>query len=282
MVGSKHRGNAYAAWDINVFKNGGFVSQRMVISRSTDEGASWSKPKRINEDSTNIGVILRVGPDGTLYAVWAGAAAGDANLSIRFAKSTNGGRSFGKVRKIADFLVAGVSGFRNGAILPSFDVDPTTGDLFVAFPDGRFTGVDQAALIVSRDGGDTWTDPAQVDDTPCCAPSMTVGVTTNASGHVLVGYYTLRNDNGSSTRLDYYVTRSTDGGNTFEKSVRVTRKSFNPQQAAKAGAGLAVFLGDYVGLAGSTSGFYAVFTAPLKKSKLGAGRQPDIFGAVGR
>ncbi|NKB90465.1 MAG: hypothetical protein GKS06_19840 [Acidobacteria bacterium] len=281
VAGSRHRGNAYVAWDINLLRPG-TGGQRMVWSRSTDEGLTWSKPKRIAEGGTNIGVILRVGPDGTLYAIWAGASAGDANLSLRLAKSTNGGRSFGKVTTISDFLAAGVAGYRAGAILPSFDIDPTTGDLFVVFPDARFTGVDQAALIVSRDGGDTWSAPARVNDGPASSPAMTVGVTTNQAGHVLVGYYTLRNDKGPGTMLDYYVNRSTDGGATFEKGVRVTRKSFDATEAAKAGGALSIFLGDYVGLAGGTKSFFAVFTAPLKASKLGPGRQPDIFGAVAR
>jgi len=64
--------------------------------------------------------------------------------------------------------------------------------------------------------------------------------------------------------------------------VRVTRKPFDANAAAHAGQNLSIFLGDYVGLAGSDDGFYAVFTAALKRSKLVAGRQPDIFGAVSR
>ena len=282
MAGSRHRGNAYVGWDVNVMRNGQFVGQRMVVSRSTDQGTSWSKPKKLIESGSNIGIVMRVGPDGTLYAIWAGASTGDANLSIRFAKSTNGGRKFNKPVKIADMLVLGVAGFRAGAILPSFDIDPTTGDLFVAWPDGRFSGVDQAAMIVSRDGGNTWTTPARANDGPALVPAMTVGVAANDAGQIVVGYYTRRNASAQTTIVDYYVNRSRNGGRSFERGVRVTRKSFDASAAARAGQGLNIFLGDYVGLAGSDDGFYAVFTAALKKSKQGAGRQPDIFGAVSR
>ena len=279
---SPHRGNVYVGWDINLLRGGRFGIQRMVASRSTDQGATWSKPKRIVQSDTNIGIIMRVGSDGTLYAVWSGADEGDPNLSIRFAKSTNGGRSFSKPAKIGDLLAVGVDRFRAGVIIPSFDIDPTTGDLFVTWADARFTGVDQVAMIVSRDGGDTWSAPVRVNDGPCCQAAMTVGIAANTEGHVLVGYYTLRNDDGTHSKLDYFANRSTDGGRTFEKGVRVTRKSFNPQDAARAGPELWVFLGDYVGLAGRGKGFAAVFTAPLKRSQLGTGRQPDIFGAVAR
>ncbi len=282
MAGSRHRGNAYVGWDVNVWRNGGFVGQRMVVARSSDQGVSWSKPKKLIEDGTNIGVILRVGLDGTLYAIWAGAGPGDANLGVRFAKSKNGGRRFSKPVKIADYLALGVAGYRSGSILPSFDVDPTSGDLFVVWSDGRFTGVDQAAMIVSRDGGDTWTTPARVNDGPTQVPAMTVGVTTNAAGELLVGYYSQRNAGSQPNAVDYYVNRSRDGGRTFDRGVRVTRKSFDASAAARAGQNLSIFLGDYVGLAGSDDGFYAVFTAALKRSKLGAGRQSDIFGAASR
>jgi len=217
MAGSRHRGNAYVGWDVNVMRNGQFVSQRMVVSRSTDQGVSWSKPKRLIEDGTNIGVILRVGPTGTLYAIWAGAGPNDANLGVRFAKSNNGGRRFSKPVKIADYLALGTPGFRSGAILPSFDVDPTTGDLFVVWADGRFSGVDQAAMIVSRDGGVTWTTPVQVNDGPAQVPTMTVGVAANAAGELVVGYYTQRNASPQTSGVDYYVNRSRDGGRTFER-----------------------------------------------------------------
>ncbi len=283
VAGSRHRGNAYVGWDVNVLGNGGFGAQRMVVSRSTDEGKSWSKPKRLVQSATNIGIVMRVGPDGTLYAVWSGADAVDTNLSIRFAKSTNGGRRFTKAVKIADALSMGVKGFRSGSILPSFDIDPTTGDLFVVWSDGRFTGADQVAMSVSRDGGDTWTTPARVNDGPAMVPAMTVSVAANRAGEILVGYYTQRNADPSATIVDYYVNRSVDGGNTFEEGVRVTRKSFDASAAALAGGReLRIFLGDYVGLAGSDEGFYAVFTAALKRSKLGAGRQADIFASVSR
>ncbi len=283
VAGSRHRGNAYVGWDVNVLGNGGFGAQRMVVSRSTDEGKSWSKPKRLIQSATNIGIVMRVGPDGTLYAVWAGADAVDTNLSIRFAKSANGGRRFSKAVKVADALSRGVVGFRSGAILPSFDIDPTTGDLFVVWSDGRFTGADQVAMSVSRDGGDTWTTPARVNDGPALVPAMTVSVAANRAGEIAVGYYSQRNADLGATVVDYYINRSVDGGRSFEEGVRVTRKSFDASAAALAGGReFRIFMGDYVGLTGSVDGFYAVFTAALKRSKLGPGRQADIFAAVSR
>lgn len=282
--GSRHRGNAYVGWDVNVARNGQLIGeQRMVVSRSTDRGESWRRPKRLIQDDFNIGIVFGVGLDGTLHAVWAGAARGDPNLSLRYSRSTSGGRRFTRPVKIADLLAVGAPGFRSGAILPSLAVDPISGDLFVVWSDARFSGVDQAAMIVSRDGGRSWSDPARVNDGPAGAPVHNVGVAANDAGELVVGYYTSRNDPARSTMIDYYVNRSTDGGRTFEAGVAVTRKTFDASYAATSGVGFdLLFLGDYVGLAGTDTGFVAVFTAALKRSRLGPGRQPDIFAAASR
>ncbi len=283
MDGSPHRGNVYVGWN-TIALGPPFFSKRTLVSRSTDEGRSWIEPVILVEGGRNIGIVMRIGPNGTVYAVWAGANRGAANLSIMFTKSTNGGRSFRKVKEIADMLPVGTAGFRSGAILPSFDIDPATGDMFVVWPDARFSGTDQAALIVSRDGGASWTPPARVNDGPTDVSTMTVGVAANAAGQIVVGYYTRRNATSKTTTIDYYVNRSRDGGRSFEDGVRVTRKSFDASVAALSVGDddSSIFLGDYVGLAGGRRRFYAVFTAAFKKSKLTAGRQPDIFGAASR
>jgi len=41
-----------------------------------------------------------------------------------------------------------------------------SGALYVAWQDGRWTGKAQATLIVSRDGGATWSKPMRVSDGP--------------------------------------------------------------------------------------------------------------------
>lgn len=278
---SKHRGNVYVTWDINVAGQGSFTSQRMVAARSTNGARSFKKPKTLRDSFTNIGIVPRVGPDGTVYAIWSSAlSSGDANLSIVFARSTNGGRTWSRPTKIADHLGLGVAGYRSGTILPSFDVDPTDGTLYVAWPDSRFTGVDQAAISVSTDGGASWSEPARVNDTPATSPVFTVGVAANASGEVAVGYYTIHRDTSVTTAVDYQINVSADRGASFGSGIRATRKSFNANAAAKSvGVASVNFLGDYVGLAGAGDQFFALWTATDKASRIGSGRQPDIFAA---
>lgn len=279
FAASPHFGNVYVGWDINVAGGGRFVSQRLVVSRSTNGGRRWRAPVTLNDGFTNIGIVPRVGPDGTVHAVWAGASAQNPNLAVYFSRSTNGGKQWSTARKLADLLTAGVAGFRSGGILPSFAVDPNSGDLFAAWPDARFTGVDQVAMIVSRDGGATWSSPTRVSDGPATSPAFTVSIATNDVGHVAVSYYTLRNDPNQATSVDHYVNVSTDLGASFESGSRVTRKSFDATAAARAGGSSSIFLGDYEGLVGGGRHFYSLWVGTDRRSKLGPGRQPDVFAA---
>jgi len=281
-AGSKKRGNVYVGWDANVAGGGGFVSQKMLVSRSRTGATSFERPRRLRNSFTNIGIIIRVGPNGMVYAIWSSAQSNtDPNLSIVLSKSTNGGKKWTRPKKVADLLATGMAGYRSGTILPSFDVDPDAGTLYVAWADSRFTGVDQAALAVSTDRGKTWSTPARVNDTPGDSPIFTVSVAANADGEVAVGYYSIYRNPSVTTQVDYVVNVSADRGASFGPGLRVTRKSFPAVAAAYTAArgNRFIFLGDYVGLAGAGDSFFALFTATYKKSLLKNGRQPDIFAA---
>src|ERR1700757_5106779 len=89
---SKSSGNVYASWTHFTAS-----SDMVFFSRSTDHGASWSKPIQINPASQNgavQGSQVAVGPGGEVYVayeVFLGTGQGQHFI----AKSTNGGVSFG-------------------------------------------------------------------------------------------------------------------------------------------------------------------------------------------
>jgi hypothetical protein len=269
-------GNVYVAWDRNIETNGVTTAQHLLISRSTDGGNTYNRPVRTRKKGANIGVIPRVGPDGTLYLIWAGGSLSGANLSIFFSTSTDGGLSFNPKKKLAKIQAAGIANLRAGAILPSFAVDPTTGDLYVAWQDARWTGVDQATIVISRDKGATWSAPARVTDGPDNAPVFTVSVAANAQRGVAVSYYSLQNDPQRRFLVDQYVRVSEDGGRTFQPSIRVTRSSFDVRFAAQAGG---LFLGDYIGLTGAGGRFHLLWIDTHLVSPATGGLQPDVFTA---
>lgn len=277
--GSPFLGRVYVVWDANFDTNmdGGIDRQTVLVTHSSDEGSTWSRPVKVRKKGANVGCIARVGPDGSVSMVWLGGSLTGRKSYIYFAKSTDGGETWSKARRISEVRAAGVSGFRSGNGLPSFDVDPATGALHVAWSDARFTGVDQIALISSTDGGVTWSAPRRVSDGPGDAPAFTVSVAARPGGHVAVSSYSLRNDPERAFLVDLFVQVSADGGATFGAARRATPESFDIRWAAQARG---YFLGDYIGLAGSSERFHLLWIGTPEPSAIDPERrQPDAFAA---
>jgi hypothetical protein len=265
-------GNVYVAWDLNI-GDGPTASQTLLVSRSTDGGITYNRPVAVREGSANVGVVPRVGPDGTLYLAWAGG--GGERLKLFFSKSTDGGLTWGKKRKLGKLKPAGVRNLRTGASLPSFACDPRTGDLYIAWQEAGSAGEDQAIFIASRDGGATWSERTRVSEGPSDAASFTVSVAASFEGEVAVSYYSLQNDPERRFLADEYVRISRDGGRSFEPSIRLTPASFDVRFAAQAGN--AFFLGDYAGLTATGPRFHAVWIGTALRSSITGSLQPDAF-----
>lgn len=279
---SRFFGRAYVVWDINEAGPSGqsFVAQKLVVARSKPNGRGFKRPKRVRRSAVNIGVVPRVGPDGTVYLVWAGLSGGQGPnqpFGLYFSRSRNGGRRWSPPRRIETIMSLGVPNIRGGSGLPDFDLDPASGRLLVAWEDARFTGVDQAVLMSSTDGGDTWGPVHPVSASPPDAPNFTVSVAANARGDVAVSYMSLENDPSRSFLVDHYVRLSTDGGDTFGPPIRANRRTFDIRRAAQARG---FFLGDYMGLAGSDTAFHALWVDTTRRAR--GSLQPDVFSARAR
>ncbi len=249
LTNSPFHGNIYVTW--TEFDDYGSHSQsdssRILFSRSTDAGLSWSRPIKVSDKSGNCidgdqtaeGAVPAVGPNGEIYVAWA------RNDSIFFDKSTDGGNSFGKDIFVTeqpggwDFDIQGIDRC-NGLPVTACDVShsPFRGNIYVLWGDKRNGNAD-VFLIKSTNGGNSWGNPVKVNndhsDRDQFLPWMAVD---SSNGNIYAIFYDRRNTSGVATEV--YLACSTDGGETFE-NFKISESPFSPTSR--------VFFGDYTNIA---------------------------------
>lgn len=166
---------------------------------------------------------------------------------------------------------------RNDQTVPSYNVNPSNGFLYVAYQSSAFRSdqLQQIGLVTSRDGGYTWSKPAQVNHTPSQALNPQafgpfVAVTEN--GRVGILYFDFRNDNKldpNNTKMDawlaiYREVKNPNGGSTgigldFVEEIRLSEKSYVAQNGPQTSQGVMTD-GDYQFLTTRCNNFYAIYT----------------------
>jgi hypothetical protein len=246
---SPHRGNLYVAWTkFDVYGSAKPEHKTHVyFSRSVDAGKSFAVPLKISEapgdcqdkSDTLMGACPGVGPGGEVYVVWAGPK------SLFFTKSTDGGVNFGPNSTPTD--CAGwdfpVTGLGRAGGYPSIGADITSGkdrgSIYIVWGDMR-NGDPDVFLIVSRDGGQSWTSPQRVNTDrqgngkEQWFPWLSVDP---LDGSLNIAYY----DRGAQegTLADVTLARSVDGGRSFVY-YRLNPKAYDLSRMG--------FFGDYFGL----------------------------------
>jgi hypothetical protein len=163
--------------------------------------------------------------------------------------------------RISDHLGIGArdpetgAAIRDGSIIPAAAAGPG-GVLHVAWQDSRFSAGARDAIAYSRseDGGLTWSAPVRVN-TDSAVAAFTPAVHVLPDGTIGVTYYDLRDNTAQASTLPigYWLARSADGVTWSETRLA---GPFDLAGAPNAGG---LFLGDYMGLAGSGTAFQSLF-----------------------
>lgn len=260
---SRHRGNLYVGWTQFTL-----TRSMILLSRSTDGGASWSAPIKISshdglprDDNGSVeGFTGAVADDGTLYTVWSDAA------TIAFTSSRDGGRTFARSRDIVKiappyFQVADVSR-ANG--FPQIGWTACHGErgcmrrygmLYVTWSDYRNGDVD-VFCITSRNGGRTWSAPVRVnsDNLHNGADQFFQWLAVDpASGAANVIFYDRRSD-PQDQKTTVVLARSGDGGRNFV-NYAWTQQAFRARED---------FLGDYTGIAALNGRVYGIWAEEVQ------------------
>jgi hypothetical protein len=250
-----------------------------LLSRTTNNGATWSKPQIIFDPGPNnqtINNIVQVAPNGTVYTFFTALIGPTA--SIAFVTSTDKGVTWSGLNTAQVITPNGVVSpdagelVRDAAILYSVAVNKRNGALYLVWQDARFTTtpcvtpgfgtqpVDMVAFSQSLDGGLTWSTPIRINQTPanangCREQAFIPAIAAAKDGrHLVVTYYDFRKDRNKpagNEATDYFAIVC-DAWSDCSKpaswggEVRMTDASFNILDAPFARGH---FLGDYMGLA---------------------------------
>jgi hypothetical protein len=249
-----YAGNLYVGWTQFT------LTQSVILfSRSVDDGVTWSKPVRIStgaglprDDNGAVeGFTGTVGPDGTLYVVWADGT------HIVFTYSRDGGRTFAPSRGIIPiappyFHITNVDrtdGF------PVISIDPHGGNgaglLYVTWSDYRNGDVD-VFCSTSEDRGRTWAPAVRVNSDAIHNGAdqffqwLAVDPVTGAANLIFYD----RRDDPENRNAVVVLARSTDHGRTFHNYLWMG-EPFDPNND---------FIGDYTGIAAYGGRIYGVWT----------------------
>lgn len=272
---SPYRDNVYVTWhQSNVLK----------LAVSSDDGHTFST-YTFPSDSANLGIGSDVTTDsaGNVYHLWPAFN----SRTIRLAKSTDGGQSFGSPSVVAAtegsfiFPLPSIE-TREAFIYVAADADRSGGvyhdSIYAAWTDntGPDSGVPSAnhgriQVAYSRDGGSTWsvTTPHETADQLSVDrwhPWLGVG----PDGTVYVAFYDTRRD-ASRTSVDFFYSYSSDGAQTWSTPERLTT-ALSPNIAD------GFEFGDYNGLDIVMSQLITIFTDNREEGG-GSGDSIDVYAA---
>lgn len=219
---------------------------RILFSKSTDQGLSWSDPFSISQlegdciddDMTTEGAVPSVGPNGELYVTWA------YNSKLYFDKSFDSGDTWQDEDQVVASQIGGwsyqIPGLSRCNGMPITEVDlsdgPRRGTIYINWSDQRNGENDTDVwLMSSKDHGETWTKPMRVNnDSPGKHQFLTWMDVDPVTGDIAIVFYDRRHYSDEET--DVFLAYSQDGGGSFTNH-KINSESFSPNEQ--------IFFGDY-------------------------------------
>lgn len=239
-------GRLYATWDENNI---------LAIAWSDNDGNTWSPildPGGFGDPV--LGSIVGTYGNSTVYLTFWDISTDN----IMFIASTNRGTTWstpvrvnsqsGSAQPVGNWQIPD----------PAMNVDPVTGEIYIAWPDVR-NGNQDIYFANSTDGGQTWGTNHKINDDTGTSSQWMIDLAIDATGKVHAAW-----EDGRTGAWNIFYANSTDGGLTWTSNIKVTTAS-TPLSMDRPG--------DYFALeAGSDNTIYVVWTD-------GRGKDFDIYYA---
>jgi hypothetical protein len=251
----------YLVWAIFT----GLATARLLFSRSTDGGQTWSYPPTVitetREGELNIqGSAIVVDEDSNVHVTWIDFSSNQ----VRYSKSTNRGSSFSTPVDISPIdPIPGTlenGGYRTPTMtmlaVDSSDTN-TSGSLYCTWADNSEGDAD-VFLAYSNDNGNSWYGPVRVNNDTAGngKDQFFPAVAVSTDGLVHVTFYDRRNDE-NNTWLEYWWAISFDAGKSFPVNLCISDTTFNGDYSRDPDR--TPFIGDYTGVVATNDTVAAVW-----------------------
>jgi hypothetical protein len=264
--------------------------QPTFFSRTTDGGVHWETPRPIAAtapDEATLGNIVVINHHtGALYDFFSHFSSTGA-VTVELVISTDKGNTWSASQVVSNEDAVSIFDPRNrnltvragNIIQPA--IDPNSGQLYVAWEDGRFNGDqnDQAVISTSTTGlTGTWSAPSQISP-PGDPAAFNPVIDVNGQGQVGALFYDIRNLKPSTPAsvlpTDTWFRRTDGPGVAFGHEQHLG--SYNILMAPVAFGGF--FVGDYEGLAAQADNSFLAFFTQTDCSDVGCPASGNGIGA---
>jgi hypothetical protein len=266
--------------------------QPTFFSRTTDGGVHWETPRAIaatGPDEATLGNVIVVNHQtGALYDFFTHFGFSPTfATTVELVISTDGGVTWGPRQVVSNEDAVSIFDPRNhflavrsgDIIAPA--IDPNSGQLYVAWEDGRFNGDqnDQAVISTSLTGvSGSWSAPSQISP-PGDPGAFNPTIDVNALGQVGAIFYDIRNLKTSTPAsvlpTDTWFRRTDGPGVAFGHEEHLG--SFNILMTPVAIGGF--FVGDYEGLVAQPDNSFLAFFSQADCADVGCPASGNGIGA---
>ena len=262
-----------------------------MVASTDDGGKKWTAQKQVNQPPNRCaGGDVAVGPNGEVYACWAGVTAISPfkEIFVGFGASEDGGATWTVLENA--FNMSGISGVlpaKNNIrvnSLPVITVDTTNGPrkgwiYIVTCQKGLLPAGSDPDIVMYRsaDRGHSWSPGIRVNQDPLNngKTQFFPAVHVDKTGAIDIIYYDDRKTSSDSAGV--FLSRSQDGGDSWHE-YEISDHNFMPKPIGGLGQG---YQGDNIDITSTTtklwpvwmdnsSGIYQVWTVPIDYADVNA------------